>query len=236
MPFVAAGAVTGIGSLPLTSVTSAVRAVAEFSPEVPFWPQLPQLSQQESIVSQGLGVVENLIAPRNEGYGYQVKAGQLDSVLEILHRSSGELTPAHAAGFGAFEEALSSGLFGSAIAVKGQIEGPITLSAYLFHKGRHFLADPALFAAVAFHVSQIIGWQIDRLKLAGLHSGLMHWQPHLSTLAFVELMPDCIAARRAPLSACAACNPTSSPSMPMKDWTGSLPIGMRWTSCNKVEP
>jgi hypothetical protein len=138
MPFVAAGAVTGIGSLPLMSVTSAVRAVAEFSPEVPFWPQLPQLSQQESIVGQGLGVVENLIAPRNEGYGYQVKAGQLDSVLEILHRSSGELTPANAAGFGAFEEALSSGLFGSAIAVKGQIEGPITLSAYLFHKGRHF--------------------------------------------------------------------------------------------------
>jgi len=36
MPFVAAGAVTGIGSLPLTSATSAIRSVAEFSPEVPF--------------------------------------------------------------------------------------------------------------------------------------------------------------------------------------------------------
>ena len=164
MPFVAAGAVTGIGSLPLTSVTSAIRSVAEFSPEVPFWPQLPQLSERESIVGQGLGIVEDLIEPRNEGYGYQVKEGQLDSVLEILHRSSGELTPANAAGFGAFEEALSSGLFSSAVAVKGQIEGPITLSAYLFHKGRPFLSDPALFAAIAFHVSQIIGWQIDRLK------------------------------------------------------------------------
>src|SRR5690349_12850181 len=168
MPFVAAGAVTGIGSLPLTSVTSAVRAVAEFSPEVPFWPQLPQLSQQESIVGQGLGIVENLIEPRDEGYGYQVKEGELDSVLEILHRSSGELTPANAAGFGAFEEALSSALFSSAAAVKGQIEGPITLSAYLFHKERPFLADPALFSAIAFHVSQIIGWQIDRLKATGL--------------------------------------------------------------------
>src|SRR5712671_7488058 len=73
MPFVAAGAVTGIGSLPLTSVTSAVRAVAEFSPEVPFWPQLPQLSQQESIVGQGLAIVEDLIEPRNEGYGYRCR-------------------------------------------------------------------------------------------------------------------------------------------------------------------
>ena len=84
-------------------------------------------------------------------------------MLEILHRSSGELTLANAAGFGAFEEALSSGLFSFALALKGQIEGPITLSAYLFHKGRPFLADPALFAAIAFHVSQIISWQIDRL-------------------------------------------------------------------------
>src|SRR5271163_4392382 len=168
MPFVAAGAVTGIGSLPLTSATSAVRSVAEFSPEIPFWPQLPQLSQQESIVGQGLGIVENLIEPRHEGYGYQVKEGQLDPVLEIFHRSSGELTSTNAAGFGAFEEALSSGIFSSAVAVKGQIEGPITLSAYLFHNDRPFLADPALFAAIAFHVSQIIAWQIDHLKAAGL--------------------------------------------------------------------
>jgi hypothetical protein len=168
VPFVAVGAVTGIGSLPLTSITSAVRSVAEFSPEVPFWPQLPQLSERESIVGQGLGIVENLIEPRDEGYGYQVKEGQIDSVLEILHRSNGELTSANAAGFGAFEEALSSGFFSSAVAVKGQIEGPITLSAYLFHKDRPFLADPTLFSAMAFHVSQIIAWQIDRLKSAGL--------------------------------------------------------------------
>ena len=168
MPFVAAGAVTGIGSLPLTSATSAIRSVAEFSPEVPFWPQMPQLSERESIVGQGLAIVEDLIEPRNEGYGYQVKEGRLDSVLEILHRSSGELTSVNAAGFGAFEEALSSGLFRSAIAIKGQIEGPITLSAYLFHRGRSFLSDPALFAAIAFHVSQIICWQTDRLKSAGL--------------------------------------------------------------------
>src|SRR5271170_3198163 len=84
MPFFAAGAVTGIGSLPFTSITSAVRSVAELSPEVPFWPQLPQLSERESIVGQGLGIVESLIGPRNEGYGYQVKDGQLDSVVELF--------------------------------------------------------------------------------------------------------------------------------------------------------
>jgi hypothetical protein len=166
--FVPAGAVTGIGSLPLTFVAAAIRSIAELSPEIPFWPQVPQLSEREAAIGQGLGILGDLIEARSEGYGYQVRVGRIESVLEILHRSTGELTSANAAGFGAFEEALSSGLFRSAMAVKGQIEGPITLSAYLFHQGRPFLSDPALFAAIAFHVSQIICWQIDRLKFAGL--------------------------------------------------------------------
>lgn len=167
MSFMATGAVTGIGSLPFVSVESAIRSVADLSPEIPFWPQLPQLSERESIVGQGLGIIEELIEPRHEGYGYQVKENRLNSVLEILHRSGGELAPSNAVGFGAFQQALSSGLFPSALAIKGQIEGPITLSAYLFHKGRPFLSDPTLFAAVAFHVSQIVAWQIDRLKSSG---------------------------------------------------------------------
>jgi len=185
MPFMPAGAVTGIGSLPLVSAASAIRAVAEVSPEIPFWPQLPRLSERESVIGQGLGIVADHIEPRNEGYGYQVKEGRVDSVLEILHRSSGELTPANAAGFGAFEEALSSGVFSAAVAVKGQIEGPITLSAYLFHQGRPFLSDPALFAAIAFHVSQIICWQIDRLKSAGLPVLLFVDEPALCLEATV---------------------------------------------------
>ncbi len=60
-------------------------------------------------------------------------------------------------------------MFASAAAIKGQIEGPITLSAYLFHRGRPFLSDPVLFAAVAFHISQVICWaDRDRLNQAGL--------------------------------------------------------------------
>ena len=168
VPFIPAGAVTGIGSLPLVSVASAIQAVAEFSAEVPFWPQLPQLSERESIIGQGLDIVKDHLEPGSEGYGYQVKQGRIDSVLEVLHRSGGELTPESAAGFCAFENALSSLTFASAVAVKGQIEGPITLSAYLFHRGRPFLSDPSLFSAIAFHVSQSVCWQIDRLKETGL--------------------------------------------------------------------
>lgn len=166
--FIPAGAVTGIGSLPFTSTADAIDAVAQFSPEIPFWPQLPQLSEWESIVGQGLGVIAEHIEPRSAGYGFQVKEGRIDLVLDLLHRSVGELAPQNAAGFPAFERAIASNLFPQAIAVKGQIEGPITLSAYLFYRDQPFLSDSALFAAIAFHISQIVCWQIDRLKAAGL--------------------------------------------------------------------
>jgi hypothetical protein len=189
-PFAAAGAVTGIGSLPLKSVHSAIQSVADCSPEVPFWPQLPQLSLSESAIGQGLSCLAELVEPRNEGYGYQVKPGQLDAVVEALHGSSGALTSKNAAGFGAFENALSSGLFRSATAVKGQIEGPITLSAYLFHQGKPFLSDSALFAAIVFHVSQMISWQIERLQVAGLPVLLFVDEPALCLEGFAHAVSE----------------------------------------------
>ena len=86
MPFDPAGAITGIGSLPFTSMASAIRSVAKFSAEIPFWPQLPQLSERESIIGQGLGILSDMIERRNDGYGYQVKEGQIDLVVETLCR------------------------------------------------------------------------------------------------------------------------------------------------------
>jgi hypothetical protein len=166
--FTPAGAVTGIGSLPLTSVSAAIDSVVQYSPEVPFWPQLPQRSESESAIAQGLGCLADLIEPRGQGYGYRVKAGQIDLVLERLRGGSGALREENAAGFAAFEKALASGRFNSAAAVKGQIEGPITLSTFLFHADKPFLSDSALFAAVAFHVSQLISWQVEHLEVAGL--------------------------------------------------------------------
>src|SRR5262245_47734588 len=84
-----AGAVTGVGSLPFTSSAEAIRAIAEHCEEIPFWPQLPQLSDQEGIIGQGLGPLDGLVEPRSGGYGYQVKSGRIDAVVEALHNSSG---------------------------------------------------------------------------------------------------------------------------------------------------
>jgi hypothetical protein len=185
-----AGAVSGIGSLPLTSASAAIKAVAQYSPEVPFWPQLPQRSESESAIGQELGCLKGLIEPRSEGYGYQVKAGQIDAVLERLHGSNGALSEDNASGFYAFENAMSAGLFCSAVAVKGQIEGPITLSSFLFHRDRPFIADSALFAVATFHVLQMISWQIERLEVAGLPVLLFVDEPALCLEGFANVVSE----------------------------------------------
>lgn len=167
IPSALAGSVTGIGSLPFASASEATEAIAANCPELPFWPQLPRLSEQESVIGQGLDILGDLIESRSGGYGYQVKDGRIDAVVEALHNSSGRLTSANAAGFAAFEDSMESGVFASALAVKGQIEGPITLATHLFYKGRAFLSDTSLFAALAFHVSQTVCWQVERLRIFG---------------------------------------------------------------------
>jgi hypothetical protein len=187
LPAALAGAVTGIGSLPYLAADEAVRAVAAFCSDVPFWPQLPRLSEQEGVIGQGMGLLDGLVEPRTGGYGFQVKAGKIDRVLDALHNSSGCLSSANAAGFHAFEAALRRRTFVSARTVKGQIEGPLTLATYLFYRDRPFLADASLFAAVAFHIAQMACWQIDRLRVFG-HPVLMFLdEPALCLDAAVQM-------------------------------------------------
>jgi hypothetical protein len=78
--------------LPLTSVASAIQAVAKLSPEAPSGLNC-RVSERENAIGQNPGVVADLIEPRKEGYGYQLREGRIASLLEIIHRSSGELTP-----------------------------------------------------------------------------------------------------------------------------------------------
>jgi hypothetical protein len=166
--FVMAGLVTGIGSLPFTDAETAVQAVARLSPEVPFWPQLPKRSRRESIIGQSLDILSDLIEPCATSCGYQVRSGQIDRVVRLLHEGDGALTSSNAAGFEAFHNAINAGRFPSAVAIKGQTEGPITVAAYLFYENRSFLSDATLLQAVTTHTSQMIRRQSEVLKAAGL--------------------------------------------------------------------
>lgn len=167
-PFLPCGAVTGIGSLPMHDARDAIGFVAENSPVIPFWPQLPNRSRREHVVLQGLGSLSDLVEPRAPGYGYRVRPGAMDVLLWHLEAGPAEIDERSAAGLVEFERALQTGVFDGARALKGQLEGPITTASYLFDGDRSLAAVPDCLRAVAAYVARLAQAQIRMLRQFGL--------------------------------------------------------------------
>src|SRR5262245_35118523 len=126
--FLPPGAVTGIGSLPFRDPHTAVAWVAQTSPLLSFWPELPQRSPYARSVEQTFGAFADLVRPCRTGSGYEVAPGQLATLRERLEQASVCLEPARSAGFFAFEQVMAAGWYAHAVAVKGQMIGPLTLA------------------------------------------------------------------------------------------------------------
>ena len=161
------GAVTGIGSLPLYDPHVAVQFVEQVCPVIPFWPELPRCSPEARSVEQTFGAFADLLRPRLDSYGYEVVPGQLAALLERLQQSPARLEPTRSAGFFAFEQAMAAGRFRHAVAVKGQVIGPLTLAWQLFAAGRPLITQPAYLAALGGYLTRLAQWQIDRLAQWG---------------------------------------------------------------------
>jgi hypothetical protein len=189
--FLPMGSVTGVGSLPMTDAENAVMFVAEFCPRVPFWPQLPQRAAPERMTEQALLPFRDLLHPCPGAVGYHIQPGAERELTRRLDDAAAELDAERAAGFFAFERALTAGAFPQALALKGQIVGPITLAAQLFADGRPLLAargadiarDLEVFRAVAWYVTRLALWQIDRLQRWRLPVVLVLDEPCLSLAA-----------------------------------------------------
>jgi glutathione S-transferase len=186
------GAITGIGSLPHTDPTAAVQLVAELCPEIPFWPQLPQRSRGELMVEQALTPFTDLLRPRTGRYGYQLERCNRAELLRRLTNDRAVLTPEVAAGFYAFEDALAAHAFPRAVALKGQIIGPLTLAAQIVIEDQLLLHDPESLAAVSAYVERLARWQIARLARWRTPIILALDEPYLALLsgpgAHVSLM------------------------------------------------
>ena len=160
------GCVTGVGSLPFTDAGEAVEFVAEYSPELPFWPQLPLRDPGEGVIAQGMGSLLEYLEPADQKYCWSVRSGAAAAFAAALERADARLRPETAAGFFALERAIQSGRFPGAKAAKAQLEGPATLAHCLFLDG--------------VPVARVAGW-LDRL--AGfLAPGRLAGAPRLAAL------------------------------------------------------
>lgn len=133
----------GIGSLPHTDTSSAIRLIEETIGQIPHWPQLPYRSPMETMVNQyafpliNLGLVFNIegklffdtsrenwqkcVADFDKRY-QEIKDGKFDNIDFFAFSEES------AQGFYVFFQKLKDGELRNSIYLKGQITGPITLS------------------------------------------------------------------------------------------------------------
>ena len=160
--FLPAGQVTGIGSLPHLDPDEAVKFVAQFSPAIPFWPQLPQRSPAEGMIAQMLSPLLGLLDEQGPAQ-FEIKSNSLDDFRRRLRVVEAVLNEDSAAGFFAFERACQGNKFPDATAFKGQVTGPMTLGWCLFNNGRALSTLPEIYAELVGYVCCLASWQISRL-------------------------------------------------------------------------
>jgi methionine synthase II (cobalamin-independent) len=192
------GLATAVGSMPHKSPEEACSLVLEHLPQIPAWPQLSQRS-----------FLENMYVQFSEGFPgvivqddriYVDRSQDLDPALERLYsaylKNNVEhygISPDHAAGLYSF---LSSEL-GSAMAVKGQVTGPVSFGLVVAdQEQRPIIYDPVLADALAKHLRLKAAWQEKLLRTICPNTIVFVDEPYLASLgsAFISLNPEHVVA------------------------------------------
>jgi len=184
---------TMIGSMPQTDPDDACRVVLRHLPAVPAWPQLPHRSPKENMYAQfserfpGVVVEDSRI--------YIDRSRDIDGGLEKLFAaytdkdiSAYGFSRDYAAGF----YAMLASRVDKAVAVKGQVTGPISWGLAVADGAQWAIYDDTLAEAIARHLRLKAAWQYEQLSQISRNVIIFVDEPYLTSLgsAFVSLPPD----------------------------------------------
>lgn len=194
-PFLA----TGVGSLPHTDPEKAARAVLSRAREVPYWPQLPRRSFLESMYIQ---YASGLPGAAIEGEKLIVESGE-DAMAEaeefygrfLSGDTESFAIPAERAG--GLHRFLEEGA-GSALAVKGQVTGPVSFGLMVTDRGKKpIFYDPVGRDVLVKHLLRVAQWQVARLSRISPRVILTLDEPYLASVGSALL-----SLRREEVTAC----------------------------------
>lgn len=155
---------TGIGSLPHTDAREACRLVLETF-DIPFWPQLPQLSFRESMIPQFSEALP-FIKIDDERKNIRVERNGSDALTQFYETYSEDwiapISEDYAKGFHTFIELIRNKKYHS---IKGQVTGPLTFTLGLKdQKGRPIYFDEELREISLMLLKAKTKWQLEVLK------------------------------------------------------------------------
>lgn len=155
---------TGIGSLPHTNTREACRLVLEIF-DIPFWPQLPQLSFRESMIpqfSEGMPFIK-IDDQRKSIWLERNSSDALTRFYETYSEDgSSAISEEYAKGLHTFIELIKNNRYH---ALKGQITGPLTFTLGLKdHQGRPIYFDEELREISLMLLKAKMKWQLEVLR------------------------------------------------------------------------
>lgn len=175
---------TGIGSLPYREPGPALGLIFENLPHLPHWPQLPKRGSQEHFVFQSLAPLVHLgllrVIPGERAVFTDDAPEWVDNLTAFytlyLEAEAGDeqalakfaIPVESGTGFYAFLEQLGYKGCGPALALKGQVAGPVTAGLYLTGKsGRSAFYEPQLRDLIVKTTAMQARWQASLLGRLG---------------------------------------------------------------------
>jgi methionine synthase II (cobalamin-independent) len=188
---------TMIGSMPQTNPDEACRAVLRHLPAVPAWPQLPARTQRENMYAQFSEGFPGVVV--DDARIFIDRSRDLDGGLERLYTAYADndtsacgISREYAAGL----HALLAARADRAVAVKGQVTGPISWGLAVADGAQWAIYDDTLAEAIARHLRLKAAWQYRELGRVSRDVIIFVDEPYLASLgsAFVSLPPDKVKA------------------------------------------
>ena len=190
-PFEPRGLATAIGSMPHHDPHQACSLVLKHLPEIPVWPQLPKRSFLENMYAQFSEGLPGVVVEGDRIYVN--RSHDLSGLLEGLYAAYLEsdfdryrVGEGYAAGLHTFLKEKAPG----AVAVKGQITGPVSMGLALVDQDRRpLLYDPVMADAIAKLLRLKAAWQERKLRQLHPNTIIFVDEPSLSQLgsAFVPI-------------------------------------------------
>ncbi|MFH0855358.1 MAG: hypothetical protein V1869_02405 [Candidatus Omnitrophota bacterium] len=159
------GLATGAGSLPFTEAQRALDLVFKYTPNAPFWPQLPKRDFREGMIAQ---FSENLPCLRIKGASVVYDGKNREKELEIFYEKviSEDLdyfriSESFALGLHKFYEKLANSDLSKVDFIKIQVTGPFTfLASVSDENGAMLLHDRVFMQAIIKALNMKLRWQI----------------------------------------------------------------------------
>ncbi len=185
---------TGIGSLPHTSTKEALELVLQNLPEIPFWPQLSNLSFKENMYAQFSYLLPNTIIDEANKRVYIDTSKDTGDTEEFLAQILAENID-----YFAYEEEYFHGLYGmlgmgdrlkDIKVIKGQITGPISLGFQVTDENRKPIFYNDLFRDLMIkNLRMMAKWQERTLRKLCDRTMIFLDEPFLSMIgsAFISI-------------------------------------------------